>query len=222
VINELSLGFNFTNEGGVGGTYRFLKNISGLWLVQECRRAWEAAGQRYSYQELTDLAAAEPQFVSLVDPNDVLFLSPGDMPGRIQRYCRQSGQVVPESRGAFIRCALESLALAYRQVVEQMEQVLGYRLEAVHIVGGGSRNRLLNQFTADATGKPVIAGPVEATAAGNVLIQAMAMGELASVAEARAVVRRSFPVEVFESRSAAAWDDAYESWLLRCEGMSGK
>ncbi len=212
LISEASLGFNFTNEGGIGGTYRFLKNISGMWLVQECRRVWAAEGRSYSYAELTALAEAAPPFLALVDPNDEAFLKPGDMPERIRRYCQQRGQPAPETVGGMVRCALESLALAYRQTIEQIEQVLGYRLEAIHIVGGGSQNRLLNQFTADATGLPVIAGPVEATAIGNLLVQAMALERLASLEEARTVVRNSFPVEVFEPEAQAAWDDAYRRW----------
>lgn len=212
VISEQSLAFNFTNEGGVGGFYRFLKNISGLWLVQECRRAWAAAGQEFSYAELTRLAAEAPAFRCLVDPNDPTFLRPGAMPERIQRYCQERGQPAPSDVGQFVRCALESLALAYRKTVIELEQTLGYSLEAVHIVGGGSQNRLLNQFTADATGKPVIAGPVEATAIGNVLVQAMALGRLSSLSEARQLVRRSFPVEVFEPGEGAEWAEAYERW----------
>jgi len=213
VISEQSLGFNFTNEGGIGGTFRFLKNISGLWLVQECRRAWAAAGQEYSYAELTRLAAEAPAFHSLVDPSAPDFLHPGEMPERIGRYCLKRGQPAPTGVGQFVRCALESLALAYRKAISQMEQALGYSLEAVHIVGGGSQNRLLNQFTADATGKPVIAGPVEATAIGNLLVQAMAMNRLSSLAEARQLVRRSFPLEVFEPGRRDAWQEAYERWL---------
>lgn len=213
VISEQSLKFNFTNEGGIDGGYRFLKNISGMWLVQECRRAWAAAGQQYSYTELTHLAAEAPPFHSLVDPSAPDFLHPGEMPERIGRYCLKHGQPAPAGVGQFMRCALEGLALAYRRAIGQLEQALGYPLEAVHIVGGGSQNRLLNQFTADATGKPVIAGPVEATAIGNVLVQAMAVGQLASLAEARQMVRRSFPVEVFEPGSPAAWDEAYGRWL---------
>ncbi len=213
VITPQSRAFNFTNEGGVGGRYCFLKNISGLWLVQECRREWVAGGQSYAYEELTALAAAAPAFRSLIDPADSVFLIPGGMPGRIQGYCRQTGQLIPETSGQFVRAALESLALAYRQAIEQMEQALGYALDAVQIVGGGSRNRLLNQFTADAVGKPVIAGPVEATAAGNVLAQALALGRLGSLAEARQVVRRSFTVEVFQPSPRQPWDDAYARWL---------
>lgn len=213
VISEQSLAFNFTNEGGIGGGYRFLKNISGLWLVQECRRAWASAGQQYSYAELTRLAAEAPAFHCLVDPSASDFLHPGEMPARIGRYCLRHGQPAPTGVGQFVRCALESLALAYRKAIDQLEQALGYSLEAVHIVGGGSQNQLLNQFTADATGKPVIAGPVEATAIGNLLVQAMAVGRLSSLAEARHLVRRSFPVEVFEPASPAAWDEAYGRWL---------
>ena len=213
VISEQSLSFNFTNEGGIGGSFRFLKNISGLWLVQEFRRAWAAAGQEYSYADLTRLAAEAPSFRSLVDPNSAVFLSPGEMPGRIRGYCKERGQPVPETVGEFVRCALESLALAYRKTIGQLEQALGYPLEAVHIVGGGSLNRLLNQFTADATGKLVIAGPVEATAIGNLLVQAMALGRLSSLAEARQLVRRSFPLEVFEPGQREVWEEAYRRWL---------
>jgi rhamnulokinase len=213
VISEQSLAFNFTNEGGIGGGYRFLKNISGMWLLQECRRAWAAAGREYSYAELTRLAAEAPPFRSLVDHGAPDFMQPGGMPERIRRYCLARGQPAPITAGEYARCALESLALAYRRAISQLEQALGYRLEAVHIVGGGSQNRLLNQFTADATGLPVIAGPVEATAIGNVLVQAMAVGRLATLAEARQVVRRSFPVEVFEPGPSAAWDEAYGRWL---------
>jgi rhamnulokinase len=213
VISDQSLAFNFTNEGGIGGSFRFLKNISGLWLVQECRRAWAAAGREYSYAELTRMAEEALPFRSMVDPNAAEFLTPGEMPERIQRYCHARGQPAPSSVGEFVRCALESLALAYRKAIGQMEQTLGYQLEAVHIVGGGSQNRLLNQFTADVTGKPVIAGPVEATAIGNVLVQAMALGRLSSLAEARQLVRRSFPVEVFQPQEDTAWDEAYEGWL---------
>ncbi len=213
VINAASRAFNFTNEGGVNGTIRFLKNLSGMWLVQECRREWAALGQSFSYDDLTALAAQAEPFHALVNPGAETFLRPGDMPARIQRYCRQSGQPAPESVGAFVRCALESLALAYRQALGQIEEVLGYSLDAIHIVGGGSRNRLLNQFTADACGKPVIAGPVEATAIGNLLVQAMALGRLGSLADVRQVVRNSFNPEVFQPGSRQPWDDAYARWL---------
>ncbi|MBI3944450.1 MAG: rhamnulokinase [Armatimonadetes bacterium] len=213
LMDARALRHNFTNEGGVGGTFRFLKNIMGLWLVQECRRAWEREGRRCSYDELTRLAAEAPPLVSLVDPDDESFLAPADMPAAIRAFCARTGQPEPSGAGPTIRCALESLALKYRRVVEQLEKIRGRSLEVVHIVGGGSQNRLLNQFTADATGRPVIAGPVEATAAGNVLVQAIARGHLGSLADARAVVRRSFDVETFQPRASGDWEAAYARCL---------
>jgi rhamnulokinase len=213
VISEGSLAYNFTNEGGVDGTFRLLKNIMGLWLVQECRREWAREGDAYSYDELTQMAAEAPAFGPLVSPDDVRFLAPGPMCERIQGFCHDSGQAVPETRGAIVRCALESLALEYRWVAERLDELVGRRLAAVHIIGGGSQNRLLNQFTADATGRAVVAGPVEATAIGNILVQALALGHISSLAEGRAIVRSSFDVETFEPADTAAWDGAYERYL---------
>jgi rhamnulokinase len=213
IINDKSLAYDFTNEGGVNGTFRFLKNIMGLWLVQECRREWGRSGQSYSYDDLTHMAADAPAFGPLVLLSDSRFLPHGDMPARIQAFCRETGQAVPESRGEIIRCALESLAIEYRWVAERLDEIVGHRHPTLHIFGGGSRNRLLNQFAADATGRPVISGPVEATAIGNVLIQAMALGQIASLAEGRALVRRSFEVQTFEPRDTAAWDEAYQRYL---------
>lgn len=213
IINAQSLAYDFTNEGGVNGTFRFLKNIMGLWLVQECRRTWARAGRPFSYDDLTQLAAQAPPFGPLVSLADSRFLPPGDMPGRIQTYCRETGQTVPETPGQIIRCALESLALEYRWVAERLVEIVGRPLPTIHIFGGGSQNKLLNRFTADATGRTVIAGPVEATATGNVLVQAIALGRLTDLAEARALVRRSFPLEVVEPADTAAWDEAYSRYL---------
>lgn len=213
VINATTLALNFTNEGGVGGTIRFLKNITGLWIVQECRRVWQAGGQAISYDEITAAAAAADPFRALINPDWPEFLKPGDMPARIAEFCRRTAQPVPETRGEFIRCALESLALKYRQILESLESVLGHRLEPLHILGGGTKNRLLNQFAADATRRTVVTGPVEATAAGNILVQAIALGELASLAEARAVVRRSFDVAVYQPANPGPWDAAYDRFL---------
>jgi rhamnulokinase len=212
IISAQSLEYNFTNEGGVGGTFRFLKNIMGLWLVQECRREWAHAGQSYSYDEITRMASEAPAFGPLVSVSDSLFLPPGGMPSRIQAFCQKTGQHVPQTRGEIVRCALESLALEYRLVAERLDILRGRRQPVIHIIGGGSQNTLLNQFTADATGRTVIAGPVEATAIGNVLVQAMALGVLPSLAEGRALVRRSFDVKVFEPKDTAAWDTAYERY----------
>lgn len=213
IINEQSLAFGLTNEGGVGGTFRFLKNIMGLWLVQECRRTWAREGKELSYDELTGLAAEATPLRSFVDPDATIFLKPGDMPARIRDFCAQTGQPVPQSKGEIIRCALESLALKYRWVLERVEEIMGRRLEPLHIVGGGTRNKLLNQLAADATGRQVIAGPVEATAAGNIIAQMMALGHIASLQEGREIIRASFEVTVYEPQTGPGWDEAYERFL---------
>ena len=210
VINAQSLANNFTNEGGVSGTMRFCKNVMGLWLVQECRRTWRAAGEEHSYADLVEMAKTAPALRSLVDPDDGDFLKPGDMPSRIQAYCRRTGQPVPESKAAIIRCALESIALKYRWVLDRIEEMTGKPMDTIHIVGGGTQNLLLNQFTADATGKTVITGPVEATAAGNILMQAVALDLLGSIWDAREVVRQSFETHTYEPAPSAAWQDGYQ------------
>jgi rhamnulokinase len=208
---------NFTNEIGYGGSVRLLKNISGLWLVQECRRRWAGSGQDFDYTTLTELAAKAPPFVSIIDPTDARFLAPPDMPDAIASFCRETNQPAPDTPGAFVRCALESLALLYRRTLRQIEQLTGRKIERLHIVGGGSRNTLLNQFTADALQIPVLAGPIEATAAGNVLIQALALGLLPSLAALREVVRRNFEVTRHQPGSADPWTEPYRRFesLLR-------
>jgi rhamnulokinase len=208
VINELTYKYNFTNEGGVAGTIRLLKNIMGLWLVQECRRTWSRAGRELSYEELTARAEEAPAFAALVDPDDASFLSPGHMPARLAEYCRRTGQTMPADEGACVRLCLESLALKYRWTIERLEQILQRPIRSIHIVGGGTKNTLLCQFTADACGRPVHAGPVEATAIGNILMQAIGRGELGSVADLRTVVARSFPVTVYEPRKGQGWEEA--------------
>ena len=219
LVNEAALEANFTNEGGVGGTTRFLKNIMGLWLVQECRRAWERAGTKYNYDDLTRQAEAAPPFASLVNPNDESFILPANMPAALADFCRRTGQPAPQGAGPTVRCALESLALCYRWVLDKLEALTGRRAEVIHIVGGGSQNALLNQFTADACERPVLAGPVEATAIGNVLVQALGLGVIGSLADAREVVRRSFEVRTFTPRQHDAWRAAYERFLtLRARG----
>jgi rhamnulokinase len=209
VINDKCLALNFTNEGGVGGTTRLLKNIAGLWLVQECRRAWNQAGREHTWDDLNRLAAAAPPLVSIVDPDDPAFLAPPDMPEAIRDYCRRTNQAVPRDEGAIVRCALESLALRCRLVLGWLEELTASRIETTHVVGGGSQNRQLCQFTADACARTVLAGPAEATAIGNVLVQAIAAGDLASIAEAREVVRASFPPRRYEPTDRAAWDEAF-------------
>ncbi len=210
LLSDDALAANFTNEGGVGGTVRFLKNVMGLWLVQECRRTWEREGKVYDYGELTRLAEAAPPFVSVVDPDDASFLLPPGMPAALADFCRKHGQPAPADAGSFIRCCLESLALKYRWVLEKLEALSGKRLDVIHVVGGGCQNALLCQFTADACGRPVVAGPVEATAAGNVLTQALGLGVLGSLADARQVVRRSFDVVTYEPRNPDPWQKPYD------------
>ena len=205
VLTPAMLARNLTNEGGIDGTYRLLKNITGLWLVQQCKRSFAAAGKAYDYAELVRLAEAAPPFRSLINPDDTLFLSPTDMPEVIRAFCRETGQPVPDSDGALVRCCLESLALMYGTVIGWIEELTGERIEVIHIVGGGSRNALLNQFTADASGRTVFAGPVEATVFGNVLVQARARGEIGSLHNMRAVVRSSGGVTQFDPKDESAW-----------------
>ncbi len=217
VINEQSLSFNFTNEGGVCGTFRFSRNIMGLWLVQECRRTWARQGEEFSYDELTQMATQAGPFQAVIDPDYGDFLKPGDMPDRIRAFCQMTNQPVPQSKGAIIRCALEGIALKYRWVLERVEEMLERRLEPLHIVGGGTQNWLLSQFTADAIGRPVITGPIEATAAGNIVMQAMGLGHLASLEEGREVVRNSFDVVSYEPAGGSEWDEAYARLLALME-----
>ncbi len=201
---------NLTNEGGVFGTTRLLKNIMGLWIVQECRRHWQAEGRDFSYAELAAQADAAPAFAARINPLDPWFYAPGNMPKRLREYCRRTGQRAPSAPGGTIRTVLESLALAYRQTFDELAAVTGVRLRALHIVGGGSQNAVLNRMTAAALGVPVIAGPVEATAAGNILMQMKAAGEVSAQEDLREVVRRSFRPAVFAPGARAPWDEAYE------------
>jgi rhamnulokinase len=208
-LTAKALDYNFTNEGGVLGAWRLSKNIMGLWLVQECRRAWAHQGDNLSYDEITRLASEARPFLAVIDPDDGRFLHPSDMPERIQRYCADTQQAMPTTRGEIARVALESIALKYRWVLERIEELAAKRFAPVHIIGGGTKNRLLNQLTADATGRPVITGPVEATAIGNALMQAIGMGDLNSLAEARSVVRASFEVEEYQPRHEDGWDEGF-------------
>lgn len=209
LINDATREANFTNEGGYGGTTRFLKNIVGLWILQECRRDWERRGEKWDYAELNRLASEAAPLRTLIDPDDVRFLKPGDMPAKIQAFARETGQPVPGSPGEFTRTILESLALLYRSTLVSIENLSGRKIRKLHIVGGGSQSRLLNQFAADATGRRVIAGPVEATAIGNILVQAIAEGKLASLAELRRTVGNSVPVAEFQPSGNPDWAAAF-------------
>ncbi len=218
VVNDDCLRLNFTNEGGAGHTTRLLKNIAGLWLVQECRRVWSRGGRDYSWDQLEQMAMAAAPRASLINPDDHVFLAPADMAREIAEFCRRTGQTVLESEGAIVRCALESLALRYRRVLEWLEELSDSRIATIHIVGGGAQNRSLCQWTADACGRPVVAGPIEATATGNLAMQAISAGSIASVAEAREVIRTSFDVETYEPRAMDEWDEAYQCFLKLCDG----
>jgi rhamnulokinase len=208
VITPRSRAFNFTNEGGVGGTIRFLKNVTGLWLVQGCRKSWSIDGS-IGYDELARAAAEAPPFRGYVDPDSPDFLNPEDMPEAVAAYLRRTGQKPPVSNAAMVRLLLESLALKYRLVLDQLREMRKEPIEKVHIIGGGSRNELLCRFAANATGLPVVAGPAEATAVGNILVQAMAVGLVPSPAEMRATIRDSFDLRTYEPEEKGAWDDAY-------------
>ncbi len=208
IINDDSYRANLTNEGGVEGTYRLLKNIMGLWLIQQSRATWRASGQDYTYETLIELAAAAEPFRSLFDPDDPVFLPPGDMPARIQRLCADSGQPIPETPGQILRSIMESLALKYRFVLDNLIAISAQPVERIHIIGGGTQNTLLCQMTANACQRPVYAGPVEATALGNAIVQLIALGELGSVAEARQMLADSLDLAVYRPSDADAWAEA--------------
>jgi rhamnulokinase len=210
VINQKTLAFNFTNEGGVAHTIRLLKNITGLWIIQECRRVWQHEEQKQlSWNDITAMASNAPALTAVLDVDAKDFQVPGDMPARIRDYCARTGQPVPTDRGTVARIVFESLALRYRYVQEMMDDLVGRRIGTLHIVGGGSQNRMVNQFAADCIGRPVVAGPVEATAIGNILMQMLAMGAIGSLEEGRQVVRNSFATERFDAGDQGPWDEAY-------------
>ncbi|MBB6670115.1 rhamnulokinase [Cohnella nanjingensis] len=213
VLGPQGLQLSFTNEGGLEGKTRIVKNIMGLWLLQECRRQWAAEGETADFADMQEWASAESGGISFIDPDDLSFMAPEHMPHAVLAYCRRTSQPVPQSKGQIVRCILDSLALKYRQTVEELEQLLAKKIGAIHMVGGGVNNRLLCQLTADVTGKPVIAGPVEATVAGNLLVQAISHGEIANAAEAREVVARSFLPEVYEPSDTLRWNEAYDRYL---------
>lgn len=205
VINDVARELNFTNEIGYGGTIRLLKNISGLWLLQECRRIW---GQ-FDYAELTALATNEVSFRSIINPADPRFLAPANMPEAIAAFCGETEQPLPEKPAQYTRCILESLALLYRHTLKQIERLTGDKIEVLHVVGGGSKNQLLNQFTADSCQIDVLAGPVEATALGNVMLQAITLGEIADLPSARELIRNNFECVRYQAKNPALWNEAY-------------
>jgi rhamnulokinase len=217
IVTPEALKLNFTNEGGVNGTTRLLKNVMGLWMLQGCRNFWSARGQSSDYDELVELARRETAFAHLVDPDDESFLRAAGMPSMIDEFCRKTHQAAPATPGAYVRCVLDSLALKYRLVLRNLEQLCGRRIDQIRVIGGGSKNRLLNQFTAGATGRRVLAGPAEATALGNIAMQILATGEASSLQEVRAIVDRSFPTEVFEPVDTDRWEQQTQRFEQYCE-----
>jgi len=212
VINDVTYKLNYTNEGGFNRTTRLLKNIMGLWIYQECKRTWDKAGEALSFDELEAMAAEAKPFTCFIDPDNDLFYSPGNMPGKIREFCKSTGQHVPESKGEIVRCIMESLAMKYRQAIEGLETIAGYRIPVLHVMGGGCKNKILCQFTANAIGRPVIAGPVEATATGNVICQLIALGEVSGIKEARMLVSKSFPTSEYTPEDCDSWSEAYDRW----------
>lgn len=209
-IGDLALAGGFTNEGGVGATIRLLRNIPGLWLVQECRRQWEQDGASYGWAELIELAERAEPLRGIVDPDDPALLNPPDMPAAIRAACRRGGEEVPQSAGAVVRCCLESVALSCRATLDDLQALIGHRLEVIRIVGGGSRNALLCQLTADACARPVVAGPVEATALGNLMVQAVAAGEIDDLDSGRAAVAASTTRQTYEPRPGQQWEETLD------------
>lgn len=213
VINEKTLKWNYTNEGGFEGNYRLLKNIMGLWIVQECKREWDWCGEYHEFDDLVKMAEGSDALKSFIDPDKDCFAIPGDMPGKIQRFCESTRQRIPERKGEIIRCVFESLALKYRFSFEKLEEILDKKLKCINIVGGGANNRLLNQFTANAINRLVICGPTEATAIGNLMVQVIALGEIKDLNEIRQVVKNSFETESYMPKDTPQWDEAYGKFL---------
>lgn len=208
IINETTLKNNFTNEGGVYNTIRFLKNVMGLWLLQQTRKSFQKKGEEYSYDELAKLAMNCEPFKYIIDPDDSSFLNPPDMVEAINNFCKRTNQQTPKNIGEYARCILEGLALKYKAVIENINEMTNSKIERLYVVGGGSQNELLNQFTADACGIPVIAGPVEATALGNILVQAIAKGKIESLDKTREIIANSFPVKTYQPQNSSKWNEA--------------
>ncbi len=213
VISKKSFEFNFSNEGGPQGTFNFLKNIMGLWLLQQCRRSWSKPGEEINYNDLISMAELAKPFKTFIDPDYMGFYNPIDMPNEIDNYCLKTDQEAPETIGEYVRTILEGLAFKYRYVLDQLNEISGKNIRKIHIIGGGAQNKLLCQFTSNLTGLPVIAGPIEGTAAGNILMQAMAMKHLNSLTEIRDVVRNSFETKVYKPEYTEQWNTAYVKFL---------
>jgi rhamnulokinase len=212
IINEESFRHNFTNEGGVDGTTRFLKNICGMWILEQCRKEWSRSGKEYSYSEIVSMTTEAEPFISFINPDDASFANPSSMLKAIEEFCVRTDQPIPHNDAQIIRCIFESLALRYREVLEILEEMSPFAINVLHIIGGGSKNTLLNQFTANATGKRVVAGPSEATAIGNIMMQAIGAGVIGSLDEARTIIRASIETEEFLPQDSDTWEGAYKKF----------
>ncbi|HEY0827853.1 MAG TPA: rhamnulokinase [Bacilli bacterium] len=210
VLSDRALELNFTNEGGVEGTFRLLKNIMGLWLLQETKREWERHGRKLTWSEMTEMTTQSQPFAMFIDPDDARFMAPGDMPGRIRDYCKETGQQIPQSDGEILRCVTESLSLKYRWALERLEELTERSMEVVHMVGGGIQNELLCQWTAEACCRPVISGPIEASGLGNIIVQLITAGEVSSIAQARELIAASFPMKTYKPQEPDQWQAAFE------------
>jgi Sugar (pentulose and hexulose) kinases len=207
---------NYTNEGGINRSVRLLKNIMGLWIIQECKRFWDKTGEVLGFGELVQLAEKEKPFLAFINVDDDTFYTPGNMPSKVAEFCKKTGQKVPDTKGQIVRCVLESLALKYRAAIEGLKDISGSNIDVLHIVGGGCNNKMLCQFTANAIGRDVVAGPIEATAVGNLSSQLISMGEVKNLEEARTLIGNSFPMDYYEPHDADKWDSAYETFLKLC------
>ena len=213
IINEQTFSLNFTNEGGVERTTRFLKNITGMWLLEQCRKEWESKGDSYTYTEIVALSNSAEGFQSLINPDDASFANPVNMPKAIVEYCKKTNQKAPDTHAEFIRCIFDSLALKYKSVLDSLKQIAPFPIEKLHVIGGGSQNKLLNQLTANSTGIPVVAGPSEATAIGNVMMQAKGLGIIQSLFEMRTIIRNSISLETFYPEDTGLWIEAYRKYI---------
>lgn len=212
VLSNQALEWNITNEGGVNDTFRLLKNIMGLWLIQECKREWEIENDFLTFAEQNDLVMDAEPFKSFVDPDHSMFINPAHMPRQVQEFCKETNQYVPQTKGEILRCVLDSLAMKYRFVLERLEQLAGVTFAELYMVGGGIKNEQLCEFTANAINRPVNAGPVEATSIGNLLTQYQGLGHIDNGAKARSIVRKSFPLKTYKPQEAEAWDRAYTTF----------
>ena len=210
IITAETYEMNYTNEGGVEGTTRFLNNICGMWILEQCRKEWASKGKNYSYPEIVEMAMSAEPFKAFIQPDDASFANPTSMLEAINAFCQRTGQPALENDAQVVRCIFESLALRYREVLEGLDRVAPFPIERLHIIGGGSKNHLLNQFTANAIARPVIAGPSEATAIGNVMIQAMGAGIVSSLAEMRSIIRASIETEEYAPQAVKEWEEAYQ------------